>query len=144
MKDFFEIPYLENVKTVTRTECIFKQYFEGMGFVGRPVKARCVSYIDAESSISGTQEDGEGKIIKFTCDRCKKLFSAKCAHAIRIKLPYMPIGGGDYILDYKYERAFCGKCAKKAKKLSESIYKSLCEFDSDVYLEPSIEEDETL
>ena len=130
MSDFIEIPMFdENLKSVMKKHFIVKQYIKGDPFINRPYKTAIVSYVDAESCQGKTEEDNDGKVIRFECNRCKKMFKADKAHAIHIHLSSAPLGDGSSILSYNYERAYCGRCYKKAEKLAEQIYKAICDFD---------------
>lgn len=128
--DFIEIPLFdENTESIMRRDFIVKSYIKGDPFMNRPYKTNVVSYVDAESTQSGQTEKENGIIDSFVCDRCKKQFKANKARAIKICLNEMMFDKECSLSPYRYERAFCGKCYKKAMKLTRSIYDAICDFD---------------
>lgn len=119
-----------SVLSCLETDAILKQFYSGDIFSNKPQKLRVVSYVDAESSTSGKTTEDNGIVTNFVCDRCKRTFKADKAKAIKIYLNEAHINEVELLYGYRYQRAYCGRCFKKTRKLTQKIYEAICEFES--------------
>ena len=132
-KEFIETPNIfENCDSIIRRDFIVKTYIHGNPFINRPHKTKIVSYVDAESSMSGVYENDEGIVTQFVCDRCKKTFKADKARAIKIYLSEACFGEDGTIFGYEYQRAFCGRCFKTTRQMTKKIFEAITEFDNKI------------
>lgn len=117
-----QVPMIsDDLETVLSTKFILLQHYKGDPFISKPYKVTGVSLVDAELSRSGITRDENDKAVKFVCDRCKKQFSAEKAHGFIVKT--------DGYISTSWERAFCGRCASKTKKLIDKLLEAVDEFD---------------
>lgn len=130
--DFLMLPFFDDsLQSCIKRDFIIKQYIKGDPFMNKPFSTKIVSYVDAESSHSGTYDDDDGKVVSFVCDRCKKRFKADKARSIKLYMNEAVINDSHALLGYTYERAYCGRCFKKTRELTRKIFEAICAFDEE-------------
>lgn len=128
--DFLMLPVFDDsFQCCLKNDFIVKRYIKGDPFMSKPFSIKMVSYVDAESGHSGTHDNDDGIVVSFVCDRCKKTFKADKAKAIKFYMNEAATSDSSAILQYTYERAFCGRCFKKTRELTRKIYEAICAFD---------------
>ena len=117
-----QIPMIsDDMETILSTRFVMLQHYKGNPFITKPYKVTGVSLVDAELSKSGITRDEHDKVVKFVCDKCKKQFAANKAHGFIVQT--------DGYIYTTWERAYCGRCASKTRKLIDKLLEAVDEFD---------------